>query len=159
VAGVDTAIGLNWGEDGLRVCLSRVEDNFEDIAAIVSGSGRVAASADYLIDTIKALDSQSVRLDHDGIGTPILVTGANQGRAVIMPMAWLSRDEANDRMRRGELCPKCHSANVLITTRGSRDDHYACEDCGERWSEAPPCHEVTDNQEALADRGDRKAKF
>jgi DNA polymerase-3 subunit beta len=89
----DTGIGLAWVDDVLKTCLSRNEAGaIEELAAISSaGSGRVAASANYLLDTLEALDAKAVVIAHDGRGQPIRITAANEPESVmiVMPLTWM----------------------------------------------------------------------
>jgi DNA polymerase-3 subunit beta len=93
-AKLDTGIGLTWKNGTLITCLARSEDGaIEEIeAANSSGSGRVAAQAGYLLDTIKALASKSVLIEHDSkqYGSPIRFSSAAEPDTVmiVMPMAW-----------------------------------------------------------------------
>jgi DNA polymerase-3 subunit beta len=93
-AELDTAIGLTWQNGTLTTCLSRNEDDaVEEIDGLSSsGTGRVAASANYLLDTLKALDAKTVVIEHQNSGEPIRITTAAEPESVtiVMPMQWLT---------------------------------------------------------------------
>jgi DNA polymerase-3 subunit beta len=91
-AALDTGIGLTWKNGTLTTCLSRTEDGaFEEIDGISSsGSGRVAASADYLLDTLQALDAKTVVIEHGAHDTAIRISNAAESTTtmVVMPLVW-----------------------------------------------------------------------
>jgi DNA polymerase-3 subunit beta len=92
-AEIDNAIGLTWADGVLSTCLSRNEDGaVEELETISSsGEGRVAASATYLLETVQALDAETIMIEHEDHGTPIRITTAAEPESVmiIMPMQWL----------------------------------------------------------------------
>jgi DNA polymerase-3 subunit beta len=91
-AEIDTAVGLTWANGSLTTCLSRNEDGaVEELDGIsASGKGRVAASADHLLDAIKALDAKTVLIEHAAPSTPIRFTRTDEPGTVliVMPMSW-----------------------------------------------------------------------
>ena len=68
-----SAVGLIWDSARLSLRLTREpelgDEELEPIAA--SGTGRVAASARYLIEQLEALDGQTVVIDHGAPSAPI----------------------------------------------------------------------------------------
>jgi DNA polymerase-3 subunit beta len=89
-AETDKTIGLTWADGMLSTCLSRGGDSaVEELDAVASsGTGRVAASATYLTEAIQALDAKTIRIEHEGHGTPMRITAEPETVMIVMPMAW-----------------------------------------------------------------------
>ena len=87
-----STIGLEWSDNAFSVSLTREpETGSEQIEPVsVTGSGRVAAKAGYLIDQLTALDAKTVVIDHIGGASPIRITRADEPTTttILMPMLW-----------------------------------------------------------------------
>jgi DNA polymerase-3 subunit beta len=83
--------GLTWADGNLQLCLSREPGVAEDIlSAKTTGSGRVAANINYLMDTLDALGGDNARVECSSPASPIRITNpvAADMLAVVMPIAW-----------------------------------------------------------------------
>jgi DNA polymerase-3 subunit beta len=100
-AELDLGIGLTWQNGTLTTCLSRNEAAAtEEIDGIgSSGKGRVAASADYLLDTLRALDAKTVVIEHEQHSTAIRISSAAEPTTlmIVATLTWLASVVADDR--------------------------------------------------------------
>jgi DNA polymerase III sliding clamp (beta) subunit (PCNA family) len=96
-ARTDTVIGLTWSNGTFAACLAHHEDDaVEDIAAKVTGAGRVAVASSYPVDALKALATETVVIDSDDEHAPIRITAAAEPDTLmlVMPMVWPRQAEA-----------------------------------------------------------------
>jgi len=85
------SVGLAWSNGALHVAMTNSDESDDVIEGVtITGDGRFAARASYLVDVIEALASEKITLDVNGTNPAIRVTDPDNAAAfaIVMPVRW-----------------------------------------------------------------------